>query len=318
MEVHAGRHSSLGLAGHELTAVAPHDRRPVMQVTVRNLGRSNHNRAGGLSDGAKRRKKFEGGQVSNRELPMMPWFPSDFASATSTWSFAERSAYRALLDVQWDIGVLPDEPWRLAQAIGMALAEFAEVWPMVRTKFVKVEGGLRNERLEEHRLVAFRKMQAHKAGADATNAKRRANRGADHDAERDANRTAQRSSKRVARDTPPSPSPSEDPPNPPNGGLNGANAPANRRPRRIRDASLEAWRAAPAAIDRVRGSEGTWDDVRTLLPDPLIELAIAQLGEGSFDQGCRRIANRDRFTSTTLQGEFRQLYEQLAEQEGGA
>jgi uncharacterized protein YdaU (DUF1376 family) len=166
---------------------------------------------------------MEGGaSMSNRDLPMMPWFPKEFMAATATWSFAERSAYRALLDVQWEMGVLPNEPWRLAQAIGLPLPEFEPLWEMVRTKFEAVRGGIRNERLEEHRVVAFQKKRGQKAGADATNAKRRANRDAkrftNRDDERDAMHHGERDGKRVARGTPPSPSPSpseEDPPLPP-------------------------------------------------------------------------------------------------------
>lgn len=93
--------------------------------------------------------------MSNRELPMMPWFPDQFAASTACWTYAERSAYRGLLDVQWAIGVLPTEPWRLAHALGMPLDEFEIVWPVVSQKFQQVEGGLRNSRLEEHRLAAL-------------------------------------------------------------------------------------------------------------------------------------------------------------------
>jgi len=116
----------------------------------------------------------------------------------------------------------------------------------------------------------------------------------------------------------PEPEPNQkNPPTPLRQGGNGAHAPANRKPRRIRDASLEAWRAAPAAIDQIRGIDGrTWDDVRSMLADPLVERAIVRIGEGSFDQGCRRIAERDRYTASRVQGEFREAYEQMAEQEG--
>lgn len=94
--------------------------------------------------------------MSNRELPMMPWYPDQFAASTTTWSYAERCAYRALLDIQWALAVLPNEPWRLAHAIGASLEEFEAVWPVVSQKFESVEGGLRNARLEAHRLAALK------------------------------------------------------------------------------------------------------------------------------------------------------------------
>lgn len=102
--------------------------------------------------------------MSNRELPMMPWYPDQFAASTSTWSYAERSAYRGLLDVQWALGVLPNEPWRLAQALGMPLEDFEAAWPTVSQKFQSVAGGLRNARLEEHRLQAL-ELHKKKVGA---------------------------------------------------------------------------------------------------------------------------------------------------------
>lgn len=98
--------------------------------------------------------------MSNRELPMMPWFPQDFAGATVHFCFNERSAYRALLDAQWVLGELPNDETRLARIIGMTAVEFASVWSMVKTKFIERAGGLVNERLEEHRVESRRLVDA--------------------------------------------------------------------------------------------------------------------------------------------------------------
>lgn len=82
---------------------------------------------------------------------MMPWFPKQFAASTMGWSFDERSLYRCLLDAQWLLGALPEQPWRLAQIAGLPLDRFEEAWRIVATKFQSVPGGLQNVRLEEHR-----------------------------------------------------------------------------------------------------------------------------------------------------------------------
>lgn len=240
--------------------------------------------------------------MSNRELPMMPWFPKEFAAATSTWSFAERSAYRALLDVQWELGTIPDESWRLAQAIGMPLEEFEAIWPMVRRKFQPYEGELRNERLEEHRVIAFRKLQAHKHGAEVTNAKRSANRHGERDAERDAERIAQRNGKRLASDSPPSPSPSsQNPPKPPVGGLNGHSA-VRSEERKRKDASRQAWVKAEIAR-KANDFEGLRNR------DPTVAEAIRLIG-GFAAIG---MTNTDRMG--TIRARFREAFEQLLERE---
>lgn len=145
--------------------------------------------------------------MSNRELPMMPWFPQDFASATAHWAFAERGAYRTLLDAQWTLGGLPDDEQRLARIVGMTADEFAEVWPMVSTKFELVNGQLQNKRLEEHRVEALRLKQSRARGAHTANAKRGAH---IKESERSAPQpaVAKHSGERDAERTHPSPSPS--------------------------------------------------------------------------------------------------------------
>jgi uncharacterized protein YdaU (DUF1376 family) len=274
--------------------------------------------------------------MSNRELPMMPWFPKEFAAATSTWSFAERSAYRALLDVQWEMGVLPVDNWRLAQAIGMPLADFESVWAQVSTKFEHVEGGVLNSRLEEHRVKSFQLKQGHSTGAEITNAKRAAKRGADraaqHSTERAAKRVAQRSAQRLASVSPPSPSEDKKPlPNPSpskhgegptssrgNGSnprrlgtsprATGENPRAQHaNPRARQNQSRRAWRTITGEIDRIAATGSlptaerlTWADIKS--DDPIALRAADSVG-------FRTIADRDKFTTSDLQDRFRDAYE---------
>lgn len=271
--------------------------------------------------------------MSNRELPMMPWYPDQFAAATSTWRFAERAAYRALLDVQWAIGLLPEDPARLAHGIGMELPEFEAVWPVVRGKFERIEGGLQNFRLEQHRLAAMRRKRGQQSAAEATNAKRYA--------DRDGERPAQRLAKRGPSDTlsasvsasPPSPSPSpsvgEDPSDFPQSGKDGlpdgtprqrgtnpralgTNPRANgTNPRAIRNRSLEGWRDITALIDEVAKSPSnaplTWQYVIEQCSDRIAVRAAEKVG-------FRQIADRDKFTTSDLQARFREAYEQQLEQ----
>src|SRR2546423_1178721 len=99
--------------------------------------------------------------MSNRELPMMPWYPDQFAASTGAWTWIERAVYRALLDAQGAIGALPQSEMRLAHLADMPLHIFRKAWRTVHEKFpVDSEGTLRNQRLEEHRLNALARKKA--------------------------------------------------------------------------------------------------------------------------------------------------------------
>ena len=78
------------------------------------------------------------------DLPMMPWWPKDFISATRAYRLAERGAYRDLLDFQWELGVLPNDTKVLARLLGVTQEEFDDVWQTIRAKFVQRDGGLIN------------------------------------------------------------------------------------------------------------------------------------------------------------------------------
>lgn len=93
--------------------------------------------------------------MSNRELPMMPWFPDQFAASTAGWTFIERAIYRALLDLQWQQGTIFRDVQRLSRALDVDVGTLKNHWSVVGPKFAAVEGGLQNYRLEQHRLAAL-------------------------------------------------------------------------------------------------------------------------------------------------------------------
>ncbi len=90
------------------------------------------------------------------ELPMMPWWPRNFLAATLGWTIVERGLYQSLLDAQWELRSLPNDEVELAAIARATPDEFSTAWPRVKGKFVALEDGrLVNEKLEEHRALAF-------------------------------------------------------------------------------------------------------------------------------------------------------------------
>lgn len=111
--------------------------------------------------------------MSNRELPMMPWYPDQFAASTGAMTWQEEYVYRRLLDAQWSAGLLSSDEKLLARLCKMDLRIFRRLWPAVRGKFVEIEPGkIRNFRLEEHRLAALDRkrkiVEAGRAGGQAS------------------------------------------------------------------------------------------------------------------------------------------------------
>lgn len=124
-----------------------------------------------------------------KSMPMLPWWPGAFMTSTRGWSVTARGVYRELLDAQWDMGTLPAEPADLRRIIGATEVEWAEGWTRCASKFIPVEGGLQNPRLEEHRADSLRRRSARVAAADRTNAGRRAKRDGDRRSDRGGDRT---------------------------------------------------------------------------------------------------------------------------------
>lgn len=261
--------------------------------------------------------------MSNRELPMMPWFPERFAISVATWAFAERAAYRALLDAQWSLAVLPAETWRLAQAIGMRPDDFEKVWHTVSSKFDKVDGGLQNKNLEIERVKAFQLKNGRQKGALATNAQRYASPALSETPSESLSANGATRSKSLSDHSvsgsseekiPSQPFPAEtgkgrSRENGTNPRALGTNPRARgRNPRVVRDASLSAWRALLPQIDQVPGTNRTWAYVGEHCRDRTAYQAAEEVG-------FKRIAERDRYTEKALQTEFREVYERLQRRE---
>lgn len=206
-----------------------------------------------------------GRPMSNRELPMMPWYPDQFAASTRAMRYGERVAYRELLDVQWQLGVLPDDAERLAVAIGCPHDEFAKVWPSIRHKFIAVEGGLQNFRLEQHRLAAVKRKRGQQSAASSTNAKRYGERVgeriANRDGERVGERDAQRSLSESLTASPPSPSPSPTSKTPQPPAKQGAAA-VNGHGKRTKGTNPRARESNPRAIAESEADAARWAPLR--------------------------------------------------------
>lgn len=86
--------------------------------------------------------------------PFLPLFFGDLLAATPTWDGEERALYVLLLAYQWSAGAIPDDPKRIAKMCQYDPKTFASLWKVVGKKFVSVDGGLANPRLEEHRAKA--------------------------------------------------------------------------------------------------------------------------------------------------------------------
>ena len=86
--------------------------------------------------------------------PFLPLFFGDLLASTPTWEGEERALYVLLLAYQWTAGPLPADPKRIAKMCQYDTKAFARLWSVVGRKFVEVDGGLINQRLEEHRSKA--------------------------------------------------------------------------------------------------------------------------------------------------------------------
>jgi uncharacterized protein YdaU (DUF1376 family) len=109
---------------------------------------------------------------TGNSLAMLPFFPRDYLAATRHLTLEERGAYTDLLWLQWESGPLPKSPERLARMIGCSPAEFTPIWAAIKPKFVEIEPGLINRRLEQHRDEARSRRDAKVHGAQITNGKR--------------------------------------------------------------------------------------------------------------------------------------------------
>jgi uncharacterized protein YdaU (DUF1376 family) len=156
--------------------------------------------------------------MSGDRLPMLPWFPRDFLSATRGWKLIERGLYRELLDAQWELGPLPSDTNELSDIAGAKPSEFAAAWPKVRSKFVDDGSGrLINLKLEQHRASAIQRLRDHskagRIGGLASAAARASKRQAPLEQPSNGRSTVVQANTQ-AESKPPSPSPSPSPESP--------------------------------------------------------------------------------------------------------
>lgn len=88
-----------------------------------------------------------GAPATNTRTARLPWFPhypGTFMSETRGWPLLARGAFRELLDAQWDLGQLPNDPKQLRILIGATRHEWRKAWPFVEPRFPPlVSGGFR-------------------------------------------------------------------------------------------------------------------------------------------------------------------------------
>lgn len=235
--------------------------------------------------------------MSNRELPMMPFYPNEFDASTKGWTWEERGVYHLLLAAQWQIAVLPTSPKALAKVVGCTAKKFTTLWRRLEPKFPEIPTGRQNFRLEQHRLASLAHKESRRKGAEKTNAQRYGQRSL---SDRSASRSALASDSRIHGST----DSQTEHPQPPQGGGGISNG-SGRRPRAERDASKKAWSDLLPLIDTVRDSTAprlTWQHVIENGQDRVAVRAAEAVG-------FRAIADRDRFTTTDLEGRFRDAYE---------
>jgi uncharacterized protein YdaU (DUF1376 family) len=109
--------------------------------------------------------------MSQRSMPMLPWFADSYIGATRHLTLAERGAYTDLLFAQWTRGPLPADTRRLAMLISCEHKEFKAVWPAIKGKFTATSEGLLNLRLEQHRARSLQLVERRRDGARKTNQK---------------------------------------------------------------------------------------------------------------------------------------------------
>jgi uncharacterized protein YdaU (DUF1376 family) len=113
-----------------------------------------------------------GAEDRSPQMAKMPWYPRDFASATRGWPLVARGAYRELLDAQWDMGSLPEDPVQLRTIVAATPKEWSTCWPLLEPKMpLFPDGRRRNPRLEAHRVKAAELIKKQRSGAATTNEK---------------------------------------------------------------------------------------------------------------------------------------------------
>lgn len=98
----------------------------------------------------------------NEPLPYYKWYWRDWrgSRAVQRMTPLERGIYRELMDEQWRLGALRNDPEWLAEAAMCSVDELASVWQVLSKCFPPIEGTdgnlLANERLEAERTEVDR------------------------------------------------------------------------------------------------------------------------------------------------------------------
>lgn len=90
--------------------------------------------------------------------PIFPLYYNDIDRSTKTWTDEEFGAYMRLLMEQWDKGGLPKDYQRLTRIV----TSLDTNWPLLKDKFIEVDGMLKNPTLEEHRQKRLKHKQKQK------------------------------------------------------------------------------------------------------------------------------------------------------------
>lgn len=108
--------------------------------------------------------------------PAFQFYAKDFLTGTATMSLQEVGAYVRLLAYEWDSGVVPKSSAERARILSCSTAQEKAIWHTLVMKFVPVELGYVNSRLEEERekQAEYRRRQSDRGKASAN---RRSNAG---------------------------------------------------------------------------------------------------------------------------------------------
>lgn len=113
-----------------------------------------------------------GGGGAGEKSPSVQWYPKDYLSSlrVTALSLAEEGAYFRALNYCWLHKTLPADARAISRIIGKGCT--IKVATVVMGMFVKCEGGLRHQRLDEEREKQRANREAKQKGALITNAKR--------------------------------------------------------------------------------------------------------------------------------------------------
>lgn len=98
--------------------------------------------------------------MSADKLPWIPFDACDWLAEVRELSFEARGVLIELRALQWDRGLLPADPKKLARLVGMSATRFTGVWTSIGSKFQQVPGGLLDVRLHALRVEKFEAARA--------------------------------------------------------------------------------------------------------------------------------------------------------------